>query len=93
MFEVGDIIVGLPQASKEYLYTREGVRCEVKRVHPDGIHVYVSIVNDELNDDEPAFQCLVESQFFELENSHIFYNEKENKISYKRINKDYKEII
>lgn len=54
MFEVGDIIVGLPQASKEYLLTRAGVRCKVESVHSDGIHVHVSIINDKLNDDEPA---------------------------------------
>lgn len=93
MFEVGDIIVGLPQASEEYLLTRAGVKCKVERVHSDGIHVYVSIINDKLNDDEPAPQWLVESRFFELEKAHVFYNEKENKMSYKRINKDYKEII
>lgn len=93
MFEVGDIIVGLPQASKEYLLTKAGVRCKVERVYLDGVHISVSIINDKLNDDEPAPQWLVESRFFELENSHIFYNEKENKISSRKINNDYKEII
>lgn len=92
MFEVGDIIVGLPQASKEYLYTREGVRCVVVGV-TDNIHVRVALVDDNNECDNPSCGWTVESQFFELENSHIFYNEKENKISYKRINKDYKEII
>lgn len=91
MFEVGDIIVGLPQASKEYLYTREGVRCEVVGVSPDGIDIKVSIVGD--NSDNPICAWTVDSRYFELEKVHIFYNEKENKISYKRINKDYKEIV
>lgn len=93
MFEVDDVIVGLPQASKEYLLTRAGVRCRVNRVHPDGVHVYVSIIDDKLNADEPAPQWLVESRFFELEKAHIYYNEKENKISSRKINNDYKEII
>lgn len=92
MFEVGDIIVGLPQASKEYLYTREGVRCVVVGV-TDGIHVRVALVDDNDKCDNPSYWWTVESRFFELEKAHIFYNEKENKISGRKINKDYKRII
>lgn len=91
MFEVGDIIVGLPQASKEYLYTREGVRCVVVGV-TNGIHVRVALADDN-KCDNPSCWWTVDSRYFELEKKHIFYNEKENKISHKRINKDYKEII
>ena len=45
MFEVGDIVVGLPQANEEYVYTREGTRCVVLGV-TDGIHIRVAIVDD-----------------------------------------------
>ena len=92
MFEVGDIIVGLPQASEEYLYTREGVRCVVVGV-TDGTYVRVALVDDNNGCDNPSCWWTVDSRYFELEKAHIYYNEKENKISYKRINKDYKEII
>lgn len=66
MFEVGDIIVGLPQASREYLYTREGVRCVVVGV-TDGIHVRVALVDDDNKCDNPSCWWTVDSQYFELE--------------------------
>lgn len=91
MFEVGDIIVGLPQASEEYLCTTEGVRCRVVRVNPDNIFVGVCLADDE--NDNPSYIWTVDSRYFEFEKIHIFYNEKENKLSYKKINNDYKEII
>lgn len=91
MFKVGDIIVGLPQASEEYLCTTEGVRCRVVRVNPDNIFVEVRLANDE--DDCLSYMWTVDSRYFELEKIHIFYNEKENKISRRKINNDYKEII
>ena len=76
MFEVGDIVVGLPQANKEYVYTREGTRCVVLGV-TDGIHIRVAIVDDNNECDDPSCWWTVESRFFELEKTHIFYNEKE----------------
>lgn len=92
MFEVGDIIVGLPQASKEYLYTREGVRCVVVGV-TNGVHIRVALVDDNNDCDNPSCWWTVDSRYFELEKVHIYYNEKENKISSRKINNDYKEII
>ena len=92
MFEVGDIIVGLPQASKEYLYTQEGVRCVVVGV-TNGVHIRVALVDDNNDCDNPSCWWTVDSRYFELEKAHIYYNEKENKISSRKINNDYKEII
>ena len=91
MFKVGDIIVGLPQASEEYIYTKEGVRCKVVGVDPDNTFVKVRLVSDE--DDYLSYAWTVDSRYFSLEKEHVFYNEKQNKLSYKKINNDYKEII
>lgn len=78
MFEVGDIIVGLPQASNEYLYTQEGVRCVVVGV-TDGIHVRVALVDDNNECDNPSWWWTVDSRYFELEKAHIFITKKKTK--------------
>lgn len=91
MFKVGDIIVGLPQASENYLYTTENVRCRVVRVNPDNIFVDVCLADDE--NDNPSYVWTVDGRYFSLEKRHVFYNEKQNKLSYQRLNDDYKEII
>lgn len=88
-FNVGDIVVGLPEASKVYTFTKAGVRCEVVIIR-DSTSMYVRILDAELAG--AGENWLVEPQYFALEKERIYYNEKENKISYRKLNEDYKEI-
>lgn len=78
MFEVGDIIVGLPQASKKYLYTREGVRCVVVGVS-NGVHIRVALVDDNNECNNPSYWWTVDSRYFELEKHTFIITKKKTK--------------
>lgn len=68
----------MPQASEEYVYTREGTRCVVVGV-TDGIHIRVALIDDNNECDNPSCWWTVESRFFELEKTHIFITKKKTK--------------
>lgn len=90
MFNVGDIVVGTPESDKMYFITNSKARLRVvKIISPE--YMSVVLANEESSFDQSYWS--VECKYFRLEQDHIYYNEKENKLSYKKINNDYKEII
>lgn len=90
MFNVGDIVVGTPESDKWYFITNSKTRLRVvKIISPE--YIGVELANKESSFDEGYWS--VKCKYFRLEQDHIYYNEKENKLSYKKINNDYKEII
>ena len=93
MFNVGDIVVGTPESDKVYNITNSKARLRVVKILSLESMV-VALVNEE----SPFDRCCwtVECKYFRLERleqDHIYYNEKENKLSYQKLNNDYKEII
>lgn len=90
MFNVGDIVVGTPESDKMYFITNSKARLRVvKIISPESMSVVFA--NEEPSFDQPYWS--VECKYFRLEQDHIYYNEKENKLSYQKLNNDYKEII
>lgn len=90
MFNVGDIVVGTPESDQVYNITNSKARLRVvKIISPKSMGVV--LVNEELKFHPPYWT--VECKYFRLEQDHIYYNEKENKLSYQKLNNDYKEII
>lgn len=90
MFNVGDIVVGTPESNKMYFITNSKARLRVvKIISPENMCVVSA-------DEEPSFDqsyWTVECKYFRLEREHVYYNEKENKLSYQKLNNDCKEII
>lgn len=90
MFNVGDIVVGTPESDKMYYITNSKARLRVvKIISPE--YMGVVLANQEPSFNQPYWS--VECKYFRLEQDHIYYNEKENKLSYQKLNNDYKEII
>lgn len=89
MFNVGDIIVGLPSADENYNITRCGVKCKVVRaaLWNDNI-IYVRVC-----DDDDGCDYEVYANYFELYYDKLYYSEVENKISPVKTNSTYKEIL
>lgn len=90
MFNVGDIVVGTPESDKMYFITNSKARLRVvKIISPESM--YVVLADEESWFGQPYWS--VECKYFTLEQDHIYYNEKENKLAHRKLNNDYKEII
>lgn len=90
MFNVGDIVVGTPESDKMYFITNSKARLRVVNIiSPE--YISVEFADTEIPFDRSRWS--VECKYFRLERSSIYYNEKENKLSYRKLNNDYKEII
>lgn len=90
MFNVGDIVVGIPESDQVYTITNSKARLRVVKINfPESMGVVLA--NEESSFGPPYWT--VECKYFRLEQEHIYYNEKENKLSYQKLNNDYKEII
>lgn len=90
MFNVGDIVVGTPESDKMYYITNSKARLRVVKIISSE-YMCVVLTSDKPSLDQPHWS--VKCKYFRLEQDHIYYNEKENKLSYQKLNNDYKEII